>query len=182
MSSSTALVMSSGLPTTETINQITGYAQAYFGAAPSWSTSSGTYNNGTNSGGNSLTVRQSFGITLTAAGSNACGITFTPANASAVYVITATFGVFNSTVGGGSMYQMIDGNSTVIAQAPGFEQAVTTAAVFTAETLSGIYAPTSTSPQTVYIQLAATSGTAIINSLSNAAGQSAVEWTVTRIA
>ena len=94
------------------------YASAYFSIASYWSTTNTGYNDGTNTGGNSLTVTQSSGITLTAAASNVAGITFTPANVSAVYLITAV-ALFASSGAAdyGVQYRLTDG--TTVISSPG---------------------------------------------------------------
>lgn len=157
-------------------SSVGSYSQAYFANSSNWSTTSSTFADPTNSGGNTLTVRKSSGITLTAASSNVAGITFTPANNTAVYLITANIGIQNSS-GAYVTEQLIDTNGTVIAVSPGIAGS---SAVTTAQSLTGIYAPASTSPQTVKIQLAATAGTASIIA-GNATGSVAVEWTITQI-
>ena len=156
------------------------YAQAYFGNASSWSSVSATFVDPTNTGGNSLTVRQSNGITLTAAASNVCGITFTPPVSTAIYLITAQVGFYSNTGTGAGGLQLTDG-TTVISLAPGsYAPAV---AFITPQVLSGIYVPGTTSAVTVKLQ-SATSGseTVYIGSPGGAVSiQSSVEWTVTRI-
>lgn len=154
------------------------YAQAYFGSASSWSTTSSTFADPTNSGGNSLTVRQHSGITLTAASSNLPGITFTPASSSAVYLITATMSIFNGTVSDVSNAQLTDG-TTVIVVGPGYAQGATYAFDSDPTTIIGIYAPGTTSSVTVKVQLSAGGGTASIGNYTSSS--STLEWTVIRI-
>ena len=154
------------------------YAQAYFGSASSWSTTSSTFADPTNSGGNSLTVRQHSGITLTAASSNLPGITFTPASSSAVYLITATMSLFNGTVSDVSNAQLTDG-TTVIVVGPGYAQGATSPFDSDPTTIIGIYAPGTTSAVTVKVQLLAGGGTASIGNYTSSS--STLEWTVVRI-
>ncbi len=149
------------------------YAQAYFGNASTWTTASGSFSTGTNSGGNALTVRTSSNITLTAAASNNPGITFTPPNSSAVYLITASIVGLNS-AGGGPVCKLNDGtvdiNSAGIFNTGGNNTATIT--------LSGIYAPATSSPVTVNVLFLSLSGTVQIG---QANAPSTIEWTVLRI-
>lgn len=156
------------------------YAQSYFSTASSWSTTSTSFADGTNSGGNALTGRLSSGLTLAAAASNVCGITFTPRSASAVYSITVISNIYNFTAGATSNIQMLDGSGTIIISAGQFSQAAGTAAVLTSMPVEGIYSPGTTSPVTVRLQLAASAGTAAILSSASAA-QAVVEWIVEEI-
>ncbi len=159
------------------------YAQAYFSNSSSWSTTSNNvFADPTNSGGNALTVRQSNNITLTAAGSNLPGITFTPDSSSAVYMITASATVYNSSASAGVGLQLTDG-STVICNGSQWQQASPVTATIGNMTMSGIYVPGTGSPVTVKIQVAAGTGTAYIASgLGNLSVTNSVEWTVLRIA
>jgi hypothetical protein len=162
-------------------NPATGsYAQAYFSQASSWSTASATFVDATNAGGNALTVRTSAGITLTAAASSVCGVTWTPPNNTAVYLVTATFGAYNSSsTGATNYYQLTNSAGTTLAQSPGWNQ-VSGGIGFSPVTITAIYAPASASAVTVKIQAAASASTASIEG-STASLSNAVEWTVLRI-
>src|ERR1700744_2623203 len=95
-------------------NPATGsYSQAFFGPASSWTTSSTTFADPTNSGGSTLTVRKSSGITLTAATSNLCGVTFTPANNTAVYMVWAQVACLNSNAANYIQLLLTDGTTTI---------------------------------------------------------------------
>ena len=160
------------------------YAQAYFGTAANWSTTSTSYVDPTFSGTAGFTVRQHSGLTVTAGGSNVAGITFTPSSASAVYLITASFPCFCSSNSGFNA-QLTDG-TTVINGTGIFQQTTTAANTLATTTLSGIYVPGTTSPVTVKVQLAiaAGGGTATIEGGGSTAGAGlgdALEWTVTQI-
>ncbi len=150
------------------------YAQAYHTQACIWATSSGSYADPTPSGTAAITVRQSSGITLTTAGSNLPGVTFTPANASAIYLITAVICLSGgSATSNGS--RLTDG-TTVIAQGPDLQEAVgvnSTGCV----TLSGIFVPGTSSPVTVKVQLSSNGAAA----LQYAINGNPIEWTVLRI-
>ena len=157
------------------------YGSAFFGASAEWSTtSSGAFADPTFSGtaGFSTAGRANSGITLTAAASNLPGITFTPASASAVYFISARFQLTGSS-SSGAIAQLTDG--TIVVDASG--NAAGTSAVNTFGnpcTLQGVYAPATTSPVTVKIQLGSeNAGSAFISpgSTYGTAGSS-IEWTV----
>jgi hypothetical protein len=158
------------------------YAQAYFGPSAQWSTPSATYVDPTFSGTAGFTLRQYSGITLTAAASNICGITFTPASSTAVYFVSAQAAVYNNTSNGWNNMQMIDNNSNVISNSGFFRQAASSNAQ-TNITIQGIYVPGATSPTTVKLQLAAPIlGTAYIAAdIVSGNLNNAVEWTVTRL-
>ena len=162
--------------TTAGSNPTGAYAQAYFASASSWSTTNTTYNDGTNAGGNALTVRQSSGITLTAAASNVCGITFTPASASAVYLISVNFGI-TADLAYNINTQLTDG-TTVISRSSGM---LATASGVLTTTLTGIFVPGTGSPVTVKIQFETTAGTATIQA-NGGSNPISVEWTIVRIA
>jgi len=152
---------------------VTGsYSQAYFSSASSWSTTSTTYADGANAGGNALTVRASSGITLTAAAGGLCGITFTPASTTAVYLITAGLWTYNTS--SNVTIRMFDGTTTInnIGGSGGTSGAVTP------NNISGIYVPGTASAVTVKIQMLTNTGTA--NILAAFSGNS-VEWTVVRL-
>lgn len=85
-------------------------------------------------------------------------------------------GVSNGSVSGVTNVQMTDG-TIVICNSPGIQEV----SVSNAQSLNlqGIYAPASGSAVTVKLQLAATTGTANINSSSSL--DNTVEWTVLRI-
>ncbi len=155
----------------------TTYAQAYFGSASSWTSTSTTFADPTNSGGNSLTVRQSSNLTLTAAGSSLPGVTFTPSSSLAVFLVIAAVGLENTSNSFNTSAQLTDG-STVIAISPGQQAQVGSGT--NAVTLSGIYAPNNTSADTVKVQLVTTAGTAGI-AANPATGTVSIEWTVIQI-
>ena len=158
------------------------YAQAYFSGASTWSTTSASFVDPTNSGGNALTVRVSNNITLTAAASNVCGITFTPASSSAVYQITAQVGVSNSTATAGTALTLSDG-TIMISSPASWAQSPTAATTSTFLTVTGIYAPATSSPVTVKFQMAAIGGgTAQIIPNNGSGISNTIEWTVLRIA
>jgi len=85
------------------------YAQAKHAGTMSWNTSSASFADPSSTGATpALTIRQSSGITLTQAGSNLPGITFTPASTTAVYLITVSTTIQNSTASDGAAIQLTD--------------------------------------------------------------------------
>lgn len=159
-------------------NASLSYAQAYFGSSASWSTTSGSFVDPTNTGTPGFTVRTSSGITLTAAASSLPGITFTPPSSSAVYLITASMILENTSLSQQTYSQLTDGTTVINAGGQVAQDASVSAAISSTVTLSGIYSPGTTSPVTVKIQLAVSGGTGEINGggVSNQ-----IEWTVLRI-
>lgn len=154
------------------------YYAGYMPGATSWTTTSTTFADPTNSGNNTLTSRTSSGITVTAAASNLPGITFTPPASSAVYLITAIFPLTNNAGNSTAQAQLTDGSTVITSSA--FMQTSGSPANYVSITLSGIYAPATTSAVTVKIQLACDSNTAKILNNHNSVGN-IVEWTVLRI-
>src|SRR5271166_1989994 len=156
MSSSTALVLTNGLPQTTTISgtSITGnYWSGYVAAGNTWTATGGTATNMTHGSGTAtLTTLLSNGITVSAAGSSAAGITFTPASSSAIYRIVAVFS--DQSDGQFHAYNLSDGSGTF-----GFSNPVAlSAGQIHSMVCDGIYAPGASSPVTVQIQAAATGG------------------------
>jgi hypothetical protein len=156
------------------------YVQAYFSGSSSWSTTSGTYTDPTNSGGNTLSIRQFQGITLTAGTSptGVCGVTFTPSSASAVYLVLARVNA-TWTSSDGINLQLTDG--TTVIDNTGFGVAFSGAVSIGAmHSMGGIYVPGTTSPVTVKVQVAAFfGGTANISSDTSLSNP--VEWTIIQL-
>lgn len=156
------------------------YASATFSSASSWTTTSTSFVDPTNAGGNALTSIYASGITLTAAGSNVCGITFTPASSSAVYLVMATVGLYNNTGSDSTYVQMTDG-TTAFAVSFGISNP-TAVTGFYPTTLQGVYAPGTGSPVTVKLQIAVNAGTGgITGALNSSAKSFPVQWSVVRI-
>lgn len=156
---------------------ITGsYAQAYFNFDANWTTTNTSFSDFTSIGGTpTLTVRQSNGITLTGASGSLPGITFTPASTSAIYLITAQFGLFNNATD--CFYQITDGTTVISGSAGGTVSSIPSM-------MTGIYAPGTTSPVTVKMQGATSGGgvTYIITSTNSDPRAIPLEWTIVRIA
>lgn len=157
------------------------YAQAFFGPTSGWSTTSAAYVDGTNAGGNALTIRRSSGIVLTAAAGNVCGVTFTPPTSDAVYLITATFPFQNTLTDATGVAKLTDGTEDISTGM--YNNTNTGNDVIVPITLSGIYIPGVNTPVTVKLQLAAVagSGTSKINNIGATSLANAVEWTVTQL-
>lgn len=146
--------------------------------ASTWSDAvGGAFVNGTNSGGNAITQRFSNGLTVTAGGSNVAGITFTPANAGASYIITASTNFFVTGSSGITALRLTDGTN-VISTIGGQDNA--TGAQFYPATLAGLYTPGTTSPVTVKIQLQNVAGAS--SSFGGVTAQvNSIEWTIIQI-
>lgn len=152
------------------------YSQAYFDASYAWAAANtGSFSDLTNSAVGSFVVRNSSGITLTAAGSNLPGITFTPSSASAVYFIYVTF-PSRSTPGQDMGYQLTDGTN-VFSDTPYFINNAGGTSVYIPVSMGGVYAPGSASTQTVKVKAKSNSVP-----LGPTAGYGqAMEWTVIQI-
>jgi hypothetical protein len=120
-----------------------------------------------------LTIRKSSGITLTQAASSLPGITFTPANNTAVYMITAIFTESGNTVGADESIQLTDGTTVISTR----DLQIVSGGYFPV-TLTGIYAPATTSAVTVKLQGASSSGQTVVTAVGLA---QAIEWTIVRI-
>lgn len=155
------------------------YFQGYTSQNGAWSTSTtGSYVDGTNAGGNALTSRVSSGITVTAAASNIAGITFTPASSTAVYLITASTSINSNTNTADINLRLTDG-TIVLVETPAFQGPTTvTANLFVPVTMTGVYAPGTGSAVTVKIQIQGNAGTTTIQSLSVSG---AIQWTIVRL-
>jgi hypothetical protein len=143
-----------------------------------WNTSTTTFADPTiNSGTNSLTQRYGT-ITVSAAASNLPGITFTPSSASAVYEITVSMTLTNSTANLDASLSLTDGTTQIVTAVT--QQAGSTLAVQWV-TMTGIYAPGTTSAVTVKTQMAAGAGGTSYIGYSNG-GSKTMEWKIVRIA
>jgi len=154
------------------------YYSGYMPAATVWDTTSSSFADPSNTGLNTLTQRQASGLTVTAAASNLPGITFTPASSTAAYIITAGFQGNNSTGGASVDFQLTDG--TTVIQMTGSDVVGSAASTIKYKNyyFNGIYVPGTTSPVTVKIKMAASTGHGYMGSDSFAPS---IEWTVTQI-
>lgn len=152
------------------------YFSGYFGGTSAWSTGSGSFVNGTNAGGNALTSRANSTLSVTAGASSVCGITWSPSSTTAVYLVTVSTAVQNTSSNQVDYLSLTDG-SAVIAQ--GGAQGGTNA-VYTPISVSGLYAPATTSAVTVKLQFAVSNGT--LNTISNNSAADNVTWTVLQVA
>lgn len=152
------------------------------GGGSEWHTNSGSFADPVTAGTVALSQRLSNSLIVTTAGSSLPGITFSPNSAGSVYKITAhsTMGcVTSNTV---VQAQMTDGNNNPICNAAGL---VLTAGagsgnLYQGVSLSALFAPGSTSPATVKLQIRTNSGTAQIGTIFGS--ENAIEWIVEQIA
>lgn len=160
-------------------NPATGsYASAFHANGMIWSNSSATFADATSTGTTpALTIRKSSGITLTQAASSLPGVTFTPANNTAVYMVTASTTISGTTQGGNYSIRLYDGTTEIASR--DMEQPVAVGGAFPV-TLSSVYAPASAGAVTVKLQLAGSGATACTIS-AEAAVASAIDWSVLRI-
>lgn len=159
---------------TNAASLVTSNYWAGYNAGTRWTTSSNTYGDGTNTGGNALTTRVSSGISVTAGASNVMGITFTPASSAAIYRVSCSFCASNNGVNGNS-FRLYDGTNTVCTGA-NFGAAVSWI------TLEGIYAPGTGSAITLKVQIATGGGTFTIdNENINSLSSEVISWTLMRI-
>jgi hypothetical protein len=107
-------------------------------------------------------------------------LTFTPGSSSSVYLITALAGVYNNAATGGAQLVLTDGTTTISAPGPYYEGA-TAASAQGMFSVSGIYAPGTTSPVTVKLQLGTAGSGGMAEITSGATGASSVEWTIIQI-
>ena len=98
-------------PTGPAGGPVTGnYFQGYMGASGSWSTTSTSFANLTNAGGNTLTpLYRSAGFSIAAMGNSLCGIVITPPAASSIYQITVSTSMYMQQVNTGAVIRLTDG-------------------------------------------------------------------------
>lgn len=152
------------------------YYQGYHNTSANWAYSgAGSYSDPTITGTATLVQRKASGIIVTTATGNGPGITFTPATASSVYLIGANI---NWSASSSSIVstQITDG-TTVIAQGPDGEASVAHG-VLAIAIPPAVYAPGTTSPVTIRVQAASSTGTADIASSTLGNG---IEWTIIQI-
>lgn len=154
------------------------YFSGYFSNASGWTTTSSGFVNGTNSGGNALTTRQSSGLTVTATGGNAAGVNFAPSAITDVYLVTVSFVGGGQSAGAGATFRLTDGTTTVTT----CSNQVGGASTNLHNTMSGIFAPGTTSTVSLTVQLAAQSGGTVV--ITGIAGDlnPVMEWTIVKIA
>lgn len=152
------------------------YYQGFHTSAASWTVTNTAYTDPSVSGTATLTQRKASGLTVTTAGSNLPGITFTPAASTAIYLVTARVSLYGGTLGGVISSRLFDG-TTVIAQ--GIDAQEPSASGFVDGVgITGIFAPGTASAVTLKIQIAASTGTA--NIFASGLGNT-IEWTIIRI-
>lgn len=153
------------------------YFNGYFGTGMNWSTTSATYVDGTNSGGNTLTVRSFNGMTVTAGASSVCGITWTPSASNALYIVFVWIGLGNTNANTSTYVRLYDGTSV---WANGAVQ--TTVNNFAVPVnLTSIYAPNTASAVTLKLQFATSANTMSTKDWGVALTDN-VQWTLIQIA
>ncbi len=175
-----AIIASASLAAGAAASNITG--NYYSGTMPtnaSWTTSSTSFADGTNSNGNALTQLYANGLSVAAAASNIAGITWTPASTTSAYIIEAIIALYGTATNAGVGASFYDGTTRFAYQA--FNQAsVADVGIFLP--LRGIYVPGTASSVTVKIQLIAASGTAGIQNVEALSGIPVIQWTLVQIA
>ncbi len=150
------------------------YYSGFMASPAFWSTTSTSFTDPTNTGGNTLTQRQSNALTVTAGASNIPGITFTPSASTAVYLISASTVLYGTPA---AMFaaQLTDGTTTIITSSASTGSSGDDIPI----TLTGIYVPGTGSAVTVKIQLATNIGTIEMSNVSTLAAS--IEWSIVQI-
>ena len=159
------------------------YFSGYMNPASQWGWSGSTWAASTTAGLNSLTQIGLATMSVTVAASQLPGITFTPASASAIYHVTATFSVENSSVNDQCAFSLWDGANR-FGYSGLFQEANASGPSFGLATISSIYAPGTASAVTVQIEAASFSGNCLINGGGTAAGNNlapTITWTIFQI-
>lgn len=130
-----------------------GYFEQNSTSDPIWTAASSSFADPTISGTGTLITRQSSGITVTAAAASKAGVTFTPANANAVYFVSATVMAGVSAGSGETVEARLWDGTNVIATAFFMSPFATTAAPGSMP-LSGVFVPGTASAVTLTFQLA----------------------------
>lgn len=156
------------------------YFNGYMSSSSSWSSSTTSFVDGSNSGGNALTTVYSNGITVTAGASNIMGITFTPNSSTAAYKITARIASDNSSSNnaGGCTFKFTDGTTDfawdmLLSRGSGTTNLI--------NVLTGVYVPGTTSAVTVKVQFKTVAGTTTIHSSAFDSSLPAIQWEVIQI-
>jgi hypothetical protein len=158
--------------TPATNSYYSGYA-----SGASWTSTSGSFADMTVSGTNTMNTRYSNILSVSAAGSNLPGISFTPASASAVYQVTVSFPVYNNTANSDSAFQLTDGTTQITTAI--VQQAGSVTGVWWT-TMTALYAPGTSSSVTVKLQAATSGGSTTTVGYSNL-GNRTMEWSLIRI-
>jgi hypothetical protein len=167
----------------------TSYYQGYTGGsgtgANSFQTTSSSYATLTSTNTQSLNTVVSNGITVAAAGSNALGITITPASNTAVYMVTVNLSLasnvaVNFTTAGCQLYNST--GSSVMTYGPDVSIPYTLGDGTVPYTMSAILAPASTSAQTIVIQSYALGSNTTYAQAGLTRTTGVAYWTIVRIA
>ena len=158
-------------------NITNNYFSGYMGASGSWSSSShGSFADGANVGGNTLTTLFSNNLSVVAAGSSLAGIVFTPASSASVYMIEAIVCLYENATNSGGAAALSDGNN--LFAFTGYNQTATLANMNPCLPLRGIYAGGTTSPVTIKVQLQSASGTVFLQNDMGIQQVPTIQWTV----
>lgn len=134
------------------------YFSGYLPLAATWSTTSGTFGDGTNANGNTLTTRASSGMTVTAGASSVAGITWTPTSSTAGYLVSITTSILNTVVNDNTIIRLTDGTNVIASVASQSPTSSGTASACLPATLVGIYLPGTASAITLKVQVAIAGG------------------------
>ncbi len=149
----------------------------YHDNAYSWSITSGSFADATNTAVGSFVQRSNSGFgTVTTAASNLPGITFTPPSAAAVYLVMVGVEAYNNTTNQSTSFQLTDGTNVVD------EGNMREAGSLTNSNripLSGVWAPGTASAVTLKLKALVTAGTGILVDTSSLPS---IQWTLVRIA
>lgn len=171
--------LNSSSGTSPTGSYWSGYYQNPADNSTVWSCDSRSFTGFTTSSSQpSLITRLNSNLVVTAPASGV-GIIFTPASASAIYQVTLNVGMaaISGTVIDAIVLSLTDG-STIVAEYMSDIRDDTNYS----NTLTGIYAPGTTSPVTLSLFGASVTNTLIIQALTAGSAQSIAEWTLIRIA
>ncbi len=159
-----------------TSNYWSGYTQN----TATWTTSSNTFADGSNSGGNAITKRQG-NLTVTAAASNVAGITFTPAASSSVYLVTATSNFGAAASGNTAVAALTDGSNTIIGTTQN-QWVIAVPNGLSGFTITSIFVPGTGSAVTLKLRIACPqSASMTLGSNVSTTGTGAIEWCIVQI-
>lgn len=170
-------VQSNGTAYVNTRLPMANFFVGYFGSGSQWTSNNTGYVDGTNSGGNALTTVSNQGLSVAAAASNVQGLTFTPPSTTATYLVTATLTIDNTGTTITGYATLTDANHAGLPLMGECNNRLT--GVRSSCTLSGVFAPASTSAQTVKIQLASSSGTGTTETIGSLVG--GAWWTIVQL-
>lgn len=154
---------------------IGNYFSGGFGSGVQWSTTSGSYVDGSNTGGNTLITRANHGLSVSAGASNVCGVTWTPSSSAAVYLVSVYIVLLNS--GTNNNFTRIYDGTNVVGQTFGQPDVANHPA---SNFVFGVYAPATGSSVTLKLQFATAGGTLTTVDAGSALTDN-VAWTIVQI-